>query len=242
MTGTVIFDLDGTLTDSRPGIVRATRYALHRLNETTGRNFPVPDEGALSFMVGPPLRGTFAGLVGPDLVEPLLGYYRERYQAAAIQDNAVYDGVPQALEELRDAGRRLFVATSKNEDDARRILEHFGLLRFFAGVYGSQADGGRAVKDELLAWVASREGIIAGAGDAVMIGDRKFDALGAAAVGLPAIGVLWGYGSREELRQAGADPLIAAPDEIPGAVESLLRAGPNGRKAAPSRPSAQRHG
>jgi phosphoglycolate phosphatase len=222
-SGSVIFDLDGTLTDSRPGIVAATRYALGRLNEATGRQTPVPDESALAFMVGPPLRGTFAGLVGPDLVEMLLAFYRERYAAAAILDNMVYDGVPQALDELRRAGRRLFVATSKNQEDARRIVEHFGLAGFFAGVYGSQADGGRAVKDELLAWLTAREGIVPAAGDAVMIGDRKFDAIGAAAIGVPAIGVLWGYGSRDELSAAGADPLIAAPREIAGAVEAVLR-------------------
>jgi phosphoglycolate phosphatase len=221
--GTVIFDLDGTLTDSRPGILRTTRYALRRLNETTGRAAPVPEESALDFMVGPPLRDTFARLVGPDLVEPLLGFYHERYGEKGLFENAVYDGVPQALEVLRSAGRRLFVATSKLEADARRILDHFGLAEFFAQIYGSQTDGGRAVKDELLGFLIVREGIVAGAGDAVMIGDRKYDALGARAVGLPAIGALWGYGTREELRAAGADPLIEAPRQIGDAVEAILR-------------------
>lgn len=220
-SGTIIFDLDGTLTDSRPGILRSTRYALRRLNETTGRAAAVPEERALAFMVGPPLRETFAGLVGPDLVELLLGFYRERYGAVGRFENAIYPGIPQALEALRAAGHRLFVATSKNEGDARRILDHFGLAQFFAQIYGSQDDGGRAVKDELLAFLIAREGIIAG--DAVMIGDRKFDALGARAVGLPTIGALWGYGSREELREAGADPLIEAPGEIVGAVAAVLR-------------------
>ncbi|MGO8799416.1 MAG: HAD hydrolase-like protein [Roseiarcus sp.] len=221
--GTVIFDLDGTLTDSRPGILRTTRYALRRLNEAMGRTAPIPEESALEFMVGPPLRETFAKLVGPDLVERLLGFYRERYAEAGLFENAVYEGVPQALEALRRDGRRLFVATSKYEADARRILDHFGLAGFFAGIYGSQNDGGRAVKDELLGFLAAREGILAGAGDAVMIGDRKYDALGARAVGLPAIGALWGYGAAEELRDAGADPLIETPGEIFEAVEATLR-------------------
>jgi phosphoglycolate phosphatase len=220
-SGTVIFDLDGTLTDSRPGILRTTRYALRRLNESTGRAAPIPEESALDFMVGPPLRETFAGLVGPDLVEPLLGFYRERYGAVGLLENAVYAGVPQALETLRAAGHRLFVATSKNEADARRILGHFGLAGLFAQIYGSQNDGGRAVKDELLAFLIAREGI--DPSDAVMIGDRKFDALGARAVGLPTIGALWGYGTREELREAGADPLIETPGEIVDAVAAVLR-------------------
>ena len=220
-SGTVIFDLDGTLTDSRPGILRTTRHALQRLNEATGRATLVPEESALDFMVGPPLRATFAGLVGPDLVEPLLGFYRERYSAVGMFENAVYAGVPQALEALRGAGHRLFVATSKNEGDARRILDHFGLAPFFAQIYGAQNDGGRAVKDELLAFLIAREGIVAD--DAVMIGDRRFDALGARAVGLPTIGALWGYGTREELREAGADPLIEAPGEIVDAVAAVLR-------------------
>jgi phosphoglycolate phosphatase len=219
--GTVVFDLDGTLTDSRPGILRTTRHALRRLNETTGRAAPIPEESALDFMIGPPLRETFAGLVGPDLVEPLLAFYRERYSETGMFENAVYPGIPEALEALQAAGHRLFVATSKNEGDARRILDHFGLTQFFAEIYGAQNDGGRAVKDELLAFLIAREGI--DANDAVMIGDRKFDALGARAVGLPMIGALWGYGTREELREAGADPLIETPGEIVGSVAAVLR-------------------
>jgi phosphoglycolate phosphatase len=220
--GTVIFDLDGTLTDSRPGIVRTMRYALHRLNETTGRAAPIPEEDALGFMVGPPLRNTFAEMVGPDLVEPLLGFYRERYKTIGLFENAVYEGIPEALEALRAAGRRLFVATSKNEGDARRILEHFALAKFFAEIYGAQNDGGRAIKSDLLGYLLAREGLEAGAGNIVMIGDRKFDILGAKAVGIGAMGALWGYGSREELAEAGADGLIEAPQAIAYTVETWM--------------------
>ncbi len=219
---TVIFDLDGTLTDSRPGILRATRFALQRLNETMGAAAPIPEESGLSFMVGPPLRDTFAKLVDPDLVEPLLDFYRERYSEMGMFENAVYEGVPEALERLRVRGRRLYVATSKNEGDARRILDHFGLAKFFANVYGAQDDGGRAIKDQLLGFLLAREGLDARAGNIVMIGDRKYDALGARAVGIPPIGALWGYGTREELREAGADPLIETPDQIFEAVEAKL--------------------
>jgi phosphoglycolate phosphatase len=219
--GAVIFDLDGTLTDSRPGIVRTTRYALQRLNEKTGKAAPIPEEAALDFMIGPPLRDTFAKLVGPDLVEPLLGFYRERYTTIGLFENAVYEGVPEALEALQTSGRRLFVATSKNEADARRILDHFGLAGLFAEIYGAQNDGGRAIKSDLLNFLLARERINAGAGNIVMIGDRKYDVLGANAVGIKAIGALWGYGTREELSQAGADRLVAAPGGIFGAVEAM---------------------
>ena len=122
-TRSVLFDLDGTLTDSRPGILRSTRFALQRLNEEKGGAHPIPEEDALDFMIGPPLRDTFATLVGPENVEALLGYYRERYAGIGLFENAVFDGVPEALAALHATGYRLFVATSKNEADARRIRE-----------------------------------------------------------------------------------------------------------------------
>ena len=218
----VIFDLDGTLTDSRPGILRTTRYALQRLNEATGLDAPIPEESALNFMIGPPLRTTFAGLVGAQNVEPLMGFYRERYQTIGLFENAVFDGVPEALEDLRKADCRLFVATSKNEIDARRILGHFGLAKFFTEIYGAQNDGGRAVKSELLNFLLGRERLTASAKAIVMIGDRKYDVLGAKAVGLSAAGALWGYGDREELTEAGADALIETPRQVPAAVDRIL--------------------
>jgi phosphoglycolate phosphatase len=219
----VIFDLDGTLTDSRPGILRSTRYALQRLNEEKGEAHPIPEESALDFMIGPPLRDTFASFVGPDRVETLLAHYRERYATIGLFENAVFEGVPEALETLRASGCRLFVATSKNEADGRRILEHFGLAKLFAEIYGAQNDGGRAIKSDLLNYLFAREQIKASAANVAMIGDRKFDILGAKAAGISAIGVLWGYGAGEELSEAGADRLIAAPRQIPEAVDEILR-------------------
>ncbi|MGD0721364.1 MAG: HAD family hydrolase [Roseiarcus sp.] len=222
VVATVVFDLDGTLTDSRPGILRSARYALRRLNEATGASHPIPEEDALEYMIGPPMRDTFAGLVGPDLVEPLLGFYRERYATVGLFENAVYDGVTDALGALRAGDCRLFVATSKNEADARRILDHFGLTKFFADIYGARSDGGRAGKSELLAYLLARENIAADVAQVAMIGDRKFDALGARQVGLAALGALWGYGSRQELEEAGADPLIDTPWQIPDAIAATL--------------------
>jgi phosphoglycolate phosphatase len=128
------------------------------------------------------------------------------------------------LETLRKSGRRLFVATSKNEADARRILDHFGLAKYFAEIYGARNDGGRAIKSELLTYLLGRERIDPAAVNVVMVGDRKYDVLGAKAVGLKAAGVLWGYGSAAELSEAGADALIAAPSQLADTVAKLNQA------------------
>jgi phosphoglycolate phosphatase len=218
----VLFDLDGTLTDSRPGILRSTREAIRRLNEATGEAHPIPEESALNFMIGPPLRESFTKLVGADRAEMLLTLYRERYLPIGMFENAVYDGVPEALEALHSAGYRLYVATSKNEVDARRVLEHFDLAKFFIRVYGSQADGGRAVKAELISYVLDCESIEADPKGVAMVGDRKYDILGAKAVGVCALGALWGYGDRAELGDAGADAIIEAPRGIPATVERVF--------------------
>jgi phosphoglycolate phosphatase len=219
---TALFDLDGTLTDSRPGILRSTRYAIQRLNEATGEAHPIPEESALNFMIGPPLRDSFAKLVGAARAEMLLAFYRERYTSIGIFENAMFEGVPEALEAVHSAGYRLYVATSKNEADARRVLEHFGLAQFFVGIYGSEADGGRAVKADLIGYLLERENIEASPREVAMIGDRKYDILGAKAVGISALGALWGYGDRAELTEAGADALIETPRAIPTAVEEIL--------------------
>jgi phosphoglycolate phosphatase len=219
---TVIFDLDGTLTDSRPGILRTTHYALERLHKASGGKTPAPEGADLTRMIGPPLRETFKELVGAAHVEQLIGYYRERYQKIGLLENSVYDGVPQALSQLQRASHKLFVATSKNEKDARRILEHFGLRRYFGEVYGAHDDGGRAVKSELLTFLLGRERINAKKSRVAMIGDRKYDALGALSVGISALGALWGYGEREELIEAGAYPLIDTPHQIPAAVAATF--------------------
>jgi phosphoglycolate phosphatase len=220
--GAVLFDLDGTLTDSRPGILRSTREAIRRLNEATGESHPIPEESALNFMIGPPLRESFTKLVGAERAEMMLGFYRERYLPIGMFENKVYDGVPEALEALRGDGYRLYVATSKNEVDAGRVLEHFGLAKFFIRVYGSQADGGRAVKAELISYVLKSETIEADPERVAMIGDRKYDVLGAKAVGVSALGALWGYGDRAELGDAGADAIIETPRGIPATVERIL--------------------
>ena len=168
------------------------------------------------------MRESFVKLVGAARAETMIGFYRERYSPIGMFENAVYDGVPEALEALRGAGYRLFVATSKNEADARRMLEHFGLAKFFIRSLRLASDGGRADKAELIGYLLARESIEAEPERVAMIGDRKYDVLGAKAVGVSALGALWGYGDREELADAGADAIIETPRAIPATVERIL--------------------
>jgi phosphoglycolate phosphatase len=224
----VLFDLDGTLTDSRPGILRSTRYAFQRLAETTGRAVTLPGDGDLGWMIGPPLRESFAKLGGAENVEATMHFYRERYVPTGAFENAVYPGIPEALDALHARGARLFVATSKNERDAGRIIEHFHLAPHFEHVHGARDDGGHADKTELIAFVLKSHGLDPARDRIAMIGDRKFDVIGARNAGVVAIGALWGYGGDAELREAGADPIVAAPADVPGAVAAAFAKAPGG--------------
>jgi phosphoglycolate phosphatase len=203
---TLLFDLDGTLTDPRPGIVACIRHAME------GLGHPCPDDDALAAFIGPPLRGTFATLLGTterDRIEAAMALYRERFGVTGLFENRVYAGVPQMLAEVAGRVPALCVATSKPTVYAERIVRHFDLDRHFARVYGAELDASLDDKATLVANLLAREKIAAGA--AVMIGDRAADVSAARANGLRAIGVLWGYGSEKELREAGADVLCPEP-------------------------------
>ena len=209
----VLLDLDGTLTDPRVGIVRCIRYALERLER------PCPPEDALAWCIGPPLRGTFCTLLAtsdPALIERAVALYRERFAEVGLYENEVYADIPAALEALGRAGRRLFVATSKPAVFAERIVRHFALDRHLAGVYGPTLQGGLDDKAELLAHLLERERLAAA--DVVMVGDRSADVAAARTNTVRSIGALWGHGSREELLEAGADALCAAPRDLPASV------------------------
>lgn len=212
----LVFDLDGTLTDPLPGIAGCLRYALGRLDR------PCPDDDALGIYIGPPLRGTFATLLGTTdhtLIEAALRFYRERFAAVGLFENRVYDGVPGMLDRLQVVGP-LLVATSKMAEYAERIVRHFGLSPYFAGVYGAEPGGHFDDKADLLAHLVRRERLTAER--TIMIGDRVFDVAAARANGLRAIGALWGYGSERELREAGATQLCATPEALPSVVAQLL--------------------
>jgi phosphoglycolate phosphatase len=164
--------------------------------------------------VGPPLQVTFAELLGrstSDLVDQALALYRERFVEVGMFENAVYPGVREGLERLAEAGHQLRVATSKPHAYARQILEHFDLLRLFPAVYGSELSGKHGDKASLIHHLLETEGRD---GDPRMIGDRRHDVEGAHANSLGAIGVLWGYGSRTELQEAGADVLVESMAEL----------------------------
>jgi phosphoglycolate phosphatase len=203
----IYFDLDGTLTDPKPGITRSIQYALKKLDREA------PSEDELTWCIGPPLRASFATLLGDDsLADRALALYRERFADIGLYENAVYPDIEHVLAELARPGRRLFVATSKPAVYAKRIVEHFGLARHFETVFGSELDGTRVHKDELLAYAIA----IARTDPAqsIMIGDRSHDVVGAKKNGMNAIGVAYGYGSPEELIEAGASHVCDTPRAI----------------------------
>lgn len=204
----VLFDLDGTITASGPGILASIRHALAELGE------PIPDDEVLAAFIGPPLADSFQTIcgMGPQRAWQAVTAYRAHYTRRGQYQSAVYDGIPELLASLRAAGRVLAVATSKAEVYARSILEHYGLTGHFTEVVGSELDGRRTAKSEVLAEALRRLG--AAAAGAVMIGDRSHDVLGAAAVGMPCIGAAWGYGTQDELREAGALLVAARPDDL----------------------------
>ena len=204
----LLFDLDGTLTDPRAGIVRCMRYALDKLGAT-----PVADDVLASF-IGPPLRGTFATLLDTadmERVARAMALYREEYGTTGLFENHVYDGVAQMLDHVGPGASASYVATLKPKPYADRIVRRLGLEPYFAGVYGPGMDD-RGEKDELLADLLATEGIPAER--AVMIGDRAGDIAAAHANGARSIGVLWGYGSESELAAVRPDALCATPSEL----------------------------
>ncbi|HEY2818204.1 MAG TPA: HAD hydrolase-like protein [Casimicrobiaceae bacterium] len=195
----LLFDLDGTLTDNYTGIAASIRYALSRLDA------PIPSDSTLKSCVGPRLRESFARLLGngdPIRVESAIVHYRERFADIGWRENMIYDGVADLLAALAATGQRLFVCTAKPEIFARRIVTHFGIAPCFHGVYGADLSGAFDDKAVLLRRALDREQFRAG--DAIMIGDHGNDIRAAHENGLCAIGVLWGYGSREELADADA--------------------------------------
>ena len=205
----LLFDLDGTLTDPKPGIVGSLRFALSQLAA------PCPTDDVLVSYIGPPLRGTFATLLGTDdsdRIEEAMRLYRQRFAHTGLYENRVYDGVPEMLARAGSAATAVYLATSKPAIYAERIVRHFGLAQHFLKVYGPELDGRYEDKAELLAHLLRRESVKPEA--AVMIGDRAADVRAAKASGLRSIGVLWGFGSERELIDAGADALCATPGEL----------------------------
>ncbi|ASR42436.1 HAD family hydrolase [Xanthomonas citri pv. mangiferaeindicae] len=208
----LFFDLDGTLIDSEPGILGGIAHALHTLGHA-----PLPRETLLPW-IGPPLRDSFDALFAGDAdrVDRAISIYRERYDAIGWREHTVYPGVAAAIETLRADGRTLAVVTSKNERFARRIVEALPFGDAFATIVGASDDGARRYKRELIAEALSR--LALPVARCTMIGDRRMDMEGARQHRMRAIGVLWGFGSADELRQAGADRVVDSPAALLAAV------------------------
>ncbi|MCR4580234.1 MAG: HAD family hydrolase [Treponema sp.] len=196
----LFFDLDGTLTDPALGITNSYKYALNYFG------IEIPSYEKLCSFIGPPLVETFKNQFGFSDEKVIEGVkkYREYFAQKGLLENAVYPGIPELLQGLKEAGKKLVVATSKPEEYSVRIIEHFGLSKYFENVCGSNMDETRSKKDEVIAYALERNHI-SDKSKILMIGDRKHDILGAKKVGLKSCGVLFGYGSREEHEEAGAD-------------------------------------
>lgn len=213
MPKSILFDLDGTLTDSGEGIMNCAAPALEHFG------IPIPQRDALRVFVGPPLHDTFRQFGVPeDQVDEAIRIYRSRYVPIGKFENTPYPGIRELLEKLRAQGHRLFVATSKPEDMSVEILEHFDLARFFDRICGASLDRSRSSKDAVIAYLLQQHG----AGEQmVMVGDTVFDILGAAAHGIPAVGVAWGYGSVEEMEKAGAAAIATTMEELFRILQAL---------------------
>jgi phosphoglycolate phosphatase len=202
----VLFDLDGTLTESGPGVVRSLKYAFDAIG------VPPPDDATLMRFVGPPLLDSFrdAGLDDAAANDALVAY-RGYFVDKGMFENAVYPGIAELLRTLVDAGRRLAITTSKPLPYALPIVEHFGIRECFEFVCGPDLDGSGAVKTAVVADAMAALKVAAGA-EVVLVGDRSHDVIGAHDNGIACIGVLWGYGSRAEL--FAADAIAADVDEL----------------------------
>lgn len=222
-TYSVLLDLDGTLIDSQPGILASSLAALRTLGHQ-------PDETLdIKRTIGPPLEDMMRVLLqsyGDDRVGEAVTAYRQHYGESGYLGSEPYPGIGSALKEMKQAGLRIYLATSKRETFASRILQHLGFAEYFDGIHGSVPGGARDHKPELLAHVLSQHNVSPAHG--VMVGDRRYDISGAHAVGMRGLGVLWGYGTRDELETAGADRLVQSTADLARTVLSML----NGSQSA----------
>lgn len=205
----VLFDLDGTLTNPEIGITTCVMYALEKFG------IKVEDRKELHPFIGPPLLDSFQRFYGltEDESRQAVKYYRERFSVTGLYENEVYEGIPEFLQKLKAEGKILVLATSKPEEFAVRILEHFDLKKYFDYIAGATMDGSRGEKADVIAYALQIAGV-ADVSEAIMVGDRKYDILGAKEHGLDSIGVLFGFGDRDELNDAGATYIAETVEDI----------------------------
>lgn len=203
---TILFDLDGTLTDSGEGIINCAWLALKHFG------LPLPDKKTMRVFVGPPLRDSFLRFGVPeDSVETAIEIYRSRYVPTGMFENTPYPGIKGLLAALKEQGHRLYVATSKPEGMATAILEKFQLAPYFDLICGASMDDTRDSKDKVIAYLLEKTG---GNNEYIMVGDTAYDVQGAAVNGIPTIGVAWGYGKVEDMEAAGAKAIAHSPAEL----------------------------
>ena len=208
----IFFDLDGTLTDSGDGIINCAILGLEHFG------LPVPSREEMRVFVGPPLDQTFVKFGVPaDKAKEAIEVFRSRYRTVGKFENVPYPGIREALQTLKAQGHRLFVATSKPEVMAVEILEKFELAEYFEKICGATLDGSRSHKADIIAYLL---GLTADVGQPLMVGDTDFDVIGAAAHGIPTIGVAWGYGKVADMEKAGAVAIAHTVEEM---VELLNR-------------------
>ncbi len=214
----MLFDLDGTLTDPFEGITKSIVYSLERMG------VPAPPREELREFIGPPLFESYSRRFGfsDERAIEAVSLYREYYSEKGIYECTVYDGLIPALDRLAQSGCELAVATSKPQHFAEKVLEHFGLRGYFSFVAGASLDKTRVEKADVVAYALKN---LSPPVRAVMVGDRKHDVLGAAQNGLKSVGVLYGYGDRDELLSAGANAIAETPLDIPAAVDALFARG-----------------
>ena len=205
----ILFDLDGTITDPFDGITASIIYALDKFG------ISVPDRKELAAFIGPPLVDSFSKYYGFSHGCSLaaVGYYREYYGKKGIFECTLYDGITDLFHKLKDSGVKVIIATSKPEHFAIKLMEHFALDDCFVSICGATMDEKRTNKDEVIRYALDRNGIT-DTDECIMVGDRKFDVLGAKSLGLKSVGVLFGYGSREEMDKASPDFIAESVAEL----------------------------
>lgn len=205
----ILFDLDGTLTDPKIGITKSVQYALQK------KGFEVDDLDSLNCFIGPPLHESFAKYysMSVDEAQQAVEYYRERFREIGIFENKVISGIPEVLTKLKNNNKRLYVATSKPTIFAKKILEHFELDGYFELIIGSELDGTRSNKKDVIRYIQEKQQVD-DLKTMVMVGDREHDIFGAHAMKIDSIGVLFGYGSEQELKEAGATYIVDSPNEL----------------------------
>lgn len=211
MGKTILFDLDGTITDSGEGIINCVIYALERFG------LPIPERDSLRYFVGPPLHESFIKQGVPaERAEEAVAVYRERYVPTGMFENSPYPGIREVLETLKTKGHTLYVASSKPEWMCIEILKHFNLDQYFEQICGATMDTSRTNKEAVIAYLIEQNGKT---DNMIMVGDTKFDVIGAKFHGIPCVGVSWGYGTIEEMQEAGAASVVFSMEEL---LEALL--------------------